>query len=49
MDCNGQTVTHGWASQDELPYAWVIAMHKNQRSESLAVVMPVHTIHYIMY
>ncbi len=45
---DGRDVTYDWASLDELTHAWAISVHKSQGSEFRAVVMPVHTTHYIM-
>ena len=48
VDFDGRAVTYDWASLDELTHAWAISVHKSQGSEFRAVVMPVHTTHYIM-
>jgi exodeoxyribonuclease V alpha subunit len=45
---DGRDVAYDWASLDELTHAWAISVHKSQGSEFRAVVMPVHTTHYIM-
>ncbi len=45
---DGRAVRYDWASLDELTHAWAISVHKSQGSEFRAVVMPVHTTHYIM-
>ena len=48
VDFDGRAATYDWASLDELTHAWAISVHKSQGSEFRAVVMPVHTTHYIM-
>ncbi len=48
VDFAGRAVTYDWANLDELTHAWAISVHKSQGSEFRAVVMPVHTTHYIM-
>jgi len=45
---DGRPVVYDWANLDELTHAWAISVHKSQGSEFRAVVMPVHTTHYIM-
>ncbi len=48
VDFDGQPAVYDWANLDELTHAWAISVHKSQGSEFRAVVMPVHTTHYIM-
>jgi len=48
VDFEGRAVTYDWSNLDELTHAWAISVHKSQGSEFRAVVMPVHTTHYIM-
>ena len=48
VDFEGRAVTYDWANLDELTHAWAISVHKSQGSEFRAVVMPIHTTHYIM-
>ncbi len=48
VDFDGRAVSYDWANLDELTHAWAISVHKSQGSEFRAVVMPVHTTHYIM-
>jgi exodeoxyribonuclease V alpha subunit len=48
VDFEGRAVAYDWANLDELTHAWAISVHKSQGSEFRAVVMPVHTTHYIM-
>ncbi len=48
VDFDGRVVTYDWADLDELTHAWAISVHKSQGSEFRAVVMPVHTSHYVM-
>ncbi len=47
-DFDGRAVSYDWANLDELTHAWAVSVHKSQGSEFRAVVMPVHTTHYIM-
>jgi exodeoxyribonuclease V alpha subunit len=48
VEFDGRDVTYDWTNLDELTPAWAISVHKSQGSEFRAVVMPVHTTHYIM-
>ncbi len=48
VDFDGRRVDYDWSMLDELTHAWAISVHKSQGSEFRAVVMPVHTTHYIM-
>ncbi|NOX63701.1 MAG: ATP-dependent RecD-like DNA helicase [Chloroflexi bacterium] len=41
-------VVYDWANADELVHAWAISVHKSQGSEYRAVVLPIHTTHFIM-
>jgi exodeoxyribonuclease V alpha subunit len=41
-------VTYGPNEQEELVPAWAISIHKSQGSEYPAVVIPVHTQHFMM-
>jgi exodeoxyribonuclease V alpha subunit len=45
---NGDVVEYAPGDLDELEPAWVITAHKSQGSEFNAVIVPVHTSHYIM-
>ncbi len=45
---DGRVVEYDWSMLEELTHAWAISVHKSQGSEFRAVVMPVHTTHYIM-
>ncbi len=48
VDFGDRVAAYDWADLDELTHAWAISVHKSQGSEFRAVVMPVHTAHYIM-
>jgi exodeoxyribonuclease V alpha subunit len=41
-------VVYNWSELDELSLAYAISVHKSQGSEYPAVVLPLHTSHYIM-
>ncbi len=43
-----QTVTYDFNDLDELSLAYVLTIHKSQGSEYPAVVIPVHTQHFVM-
>ncbi len=43
-----RTVEHPFASLDELALAYACSIHKSQGSEYPAVVVPLHTQHYVM-
>jgi exodeoxyribonuclease V alpha subunit len=47
-DFDGRAVEYDFADLDELQLAYAISVHKSQGSEYPAVVMPVHTQHYVM-
>ena len=48
VDYGGRTVTYGAADRDDLMLAYAISIHRSQGSEFPAVVIPVHTQHYVM-
>ncbi len=48
VDFDGRIVTYDYADLDELVLAYAVSIHKAQGSEYPAVVMPIHTSHYIM-
>ena len=45
---DGRTVVYDFGELDELILAYAMSIHKSQGSESPAVVIPVHTQHYMM-
>jgi exodeoxyribonuclease V alpha subunit len=45
---DGRRVTYDFSELDELTLAYAATVHKSQGSEYPAVVLPVHTTHYIM-
>ncbi len=45
---DGQPVLYDWGEADELVHAFAVSVHKSQGSEYPAVVMPMHTQHYMM-
>ena len=48
VDYDGRAVEYDFADLDELQLAFAISVHKSQGSEYPAVVIPVHTQHYVM-
>jgi len=48
VNFDGETVEYSQASLDEVVLAYAITVHKSQGSEYPAVVIPLHTQHYIM-
>lgn len=48
VDFDGRQVTYDFGELDELVPAYAMSIHKSQGSEFPAVVIPVHTQHYIM-
>ncbi|MCX5907380.1 MAG: ATP-dependent RecD-like DNA helicase [Deltaproteobacteria bacterium] len=48
VDFDGRVVPYDYPDLDELVLAYAISIHKSQGSEYPAVVMPMHTTHYIM-
>ncbi len=47
-DFEGRAVEYDFADLDELQLAYACSIHKSQGSEYPAVVIPVHTQHYVM-
>ncbi len=45
---DGRLVTYAFADLDELAPAYACSIHKSQGSEYPAVVLPIHTQHYVM-
>ncbi|MDB5312689.1 MAG: recD2 2 [Gemmataceae bacterium] len=48
VDFEGRAVEYDFADLDELQLAYAVSVHKSQGSEYPAVVIPVHTQHYVM-
>ncbi|MBZ0156207.1 MAG: ATP-dependent RecD-like DNA helicase [Alphaproteobacteria bacterium] len=48
VDYDGKTAGYDYNDLDELVLAYAISVHKSQGSEYPAVVMPVHTQHYML-
>ena len=48
VDYDGRVVVYDFGELDELVPAYAMSIHKSQGSEFPAVVIPVHTQHYMM-
>lgn len=48
VDFDGRSVTYNFGELDELMLAYAITIHKSQGSEYPAVVIPLHTQHFLM-
>ncbi len=48
VDYEGRNVEYDFADLDELQLAYCTSIHKSQGSEYPAVIIPVHTQHYVM-
>jgi exodeoxyribonuclease V alpha subunit len=48
VDYDGRIVEYDFADLDELQHAFCCSIHKSQGSEYPAVVIPVHTQHFVM-
>ena len=48
VDFDGKAVVYDFGELDELALAYAMTIHKAQGSEYPAVVMPLHTQHYMM-
>jgi len=48
VNFDGRIVGYDFNEMDELELAYCISVHKSQGSEYKAVVMPLHTTHYVM-
>ena len=47
-EIDGRRILYGAEEFDELTLAYAVSIHKSQGSEYPAVVIPVHTQHYVM-
>lgn len=48
VDFDGRAISYEFEELDELSLAYAISIHKSQGSEYSAVVIPLHTSHYLM-
>jgi exodeoxyribonuclease V alpha subunit len=48
VDFDGRLVEYDYSDLDELVLAYAVSVHKSQGSEYPAVVMPIHTSHYVL-
>ncbi|MCS7046893.1 MAG: ATP-dependent RecD-like DNA helicase, partial [Gemmataceae bacterium] len=48
VDFDGMRVTYDFDDLDELALAYALSIHKSQGSEYPAVVIPLHTQHYLL-
>jgi exodeoxyribonuclease V alpha subunit len=48
VNFDGRIVTYEFNDMDELELAYCISIHKSQGSEYKAVIIPIHTAHYVM-
>jgi exodeoxyribonuclease V alpha subunit len=48
VELDGRHVEYGFSDLDELVLAYACSIHKSQGSEYTAVVIPIHTQHYVM-
>ena len=48
VDFDGKVVTYERSELDQLIHAYAVSVHKSQGSEYAAVVLPLHTQHYMM-
>lgn len=48
VDFDSRAVEYGYSDLDELVLAYAVSVHKSQGSEYPAVVMPIHTSHYVL-
>src|SRR5205823_11271365 len=48
VDFDGRNVSYDFAELDELMLAYAVTIHKSQGAEYPAVLIPLHTQHYMM-
>lgn len=48
VDFEGRLVVYDFGELDEISLAYALTIHKSQGSEYPAVVLPIHTQHYMM-
>jgi exodeoxyribonuclease V alpha subunit len=48
VDFDGKSVVYDFGELDELTLAYALTIHRSQGSEYAAVVMPLHTQHFLM-
>jgi exodeoxyribonuclease V alpha subunit len=48
VEFDGRAVEYDWNELDELSLAYAVSIHKSQGSEYPAVIIPVHTQHFVM-
>ena len=48
VDIDGREIVYEATELDELVHAYAVSIHKSQGSEYPAVVMPIHTQHYVL-
>ncbi|MFN0150038.1 MAG: ATP-dependent RecD-like DNA helicase [bacterium] len=48
VEFDGRVVTYEWEELDELSLAYACSVHKAQGSEYRAVILPLHTEHFVM-
>src|SRR5260370_28508258 len=49
VDYDGKPVVYDFGELDELTLAYALTIHRSQGSEYAAVVMPLHTQHFVMF
>src|SRR5262249_50271958 len=48
VDYDGHEVVYDFGELDELALAYALSIHKSQGSEYPAIIIPLHTQHYVM-
>ena len=48
VEIDGRSIDYAWDDLDELALAYACSVHKAQGSEYRAVILPLHTEHYVM-